>query len=145
MDIDVGSTQPPSTNRPAHNGRLGPRRAHPFLSPLRHLPALLWKSTFWLHLWSSTPRLHHPAPNSFPHVSSCKRIHLLSYSRPYFRSSLLPTFLPLILDINIPKVSVGAGVLSTAISDDKLSWHRGTNGRHARICIDESGDCVVHV
>jgi hypothetical protein len=144
---DISSTQPPRPNRPAHNGRLRSCRTHPLLLPLWHFSPLLRQGPFRIHIRPCAARRYLPAPNPLTHVTSLKplRITLLCYSRPHIRSSLPKLLFTPLLDLNVSKECVRAGILFTAFSDDEFSGGRTADGWHGGVCVDESGDCVVHL
>lgn len=123
---DPHSPQPPRANRPTHNGRLRPRRPHPLLPPLRHLPPLLRQSPLRLHLRPGPHRLFISPHHLQPHVPSPGLFFSLPHlpaPAPPASSSIRARQLP-----HISPQRLRARILSPPARLHELDRHRGAHG-----------------
>jgi hypothetical protein len=136
--IDISCSQPARSNRPAHNGRLRPRRTSPLLSSLWNISPFLGESSLRIHLRPGTPRQHLFAHNPVTYVTTVRRYIVRSITSH-------PQFFTPFLHINLHSKRIRFRILPVTSGVDKFSGRHTSNGWNAGICVDKLGDCVVHI
>ena len=148
---DINSPQPARPRRPAHHGRLRPRRPHPLLPPLRHLPAIQRQSPLRLHLRAGPRRLAVPAHHLLPHVSSALFLFPQQLLQPLparvraRRCFPRPRGRVHVLDVDLPPIGERPGVLSAAARGHESRRRARPHGYGAGVCDQQCRYRVVYV
>lgn len=146
VTLDISSTKPSSTNRPAHHGRFRSRRTYTLLPPLWVLPPVFRKGSFRIYLRSSTIRQHLPPSHPLSNVTTTRHLitHLFN-ARPSTCAFFANRFLTSIIHTHISSISFSIGVLFATTCDYEFNRCGSEDGRSAGLYPYESCDCVVYV
>lgn len=135
---DISCSQSTRSNRSTHNGRFRSRRTSPLLPSLRDLPSFLWESPLRVHLWPRTIRQRLSTHNTLPYVTSLRRYIIRSITS---HTRLVTPF----LDFDLYPKCIRVRILPITTGIDKPGGRCPTYGWHAGVCVDELGNCVVHI